>query len=846
MKKTINIFLLSTSFLSIAAPVFAQDNIAEENVIITATRRAEKNIKNIPISLNVLNSKQLENGNAQRLIDLVQLDPSFQLPQSESAMSITARIRGIGTQGTNFGLEPSVGVVIDGVPRSRTNMAYGALLPIESAEIIRGPQSTLFGRNTSAGIIAINTKKPNLKAIETNAALSLGNYNLVDIGGYISAPLKENLAGSLYYNARARDGFVNVNNGTSAARKDNSQDYFILGGQLLYKPSENGEIRFIYDISSREDVCCNALTYVSDSRVPVNSTALLNRISANSKLAGNQYNSFNSVTDRDFGQRIHENGASLEAKYKLNIGTLTSITASRYYDFAYAQDGEWSGADILYRDLSERPGGQVKTLSQEVRLNGEINKLNWLIGVFYLNEEINSHNIFRYGKDYETYIGGLLSGASAATIPVSQFIPNLRGLINSATNGSFNLNTLAMTEGGGWSDYFTQRSNSFSIFTHNIYNLNDKTALSFGVRYTNENKDFNAKYETTGSAGCKAIEQTYGFNPSANAPSNLAGVVGTVCVPWARSALDNTKHVQKFKDDQFSGNLSLSYKLYDNLTSYASFAHGYKAGGFNLDRVMVDDKGTIVSGAIGNQTIRQPDTSFAPETVDSYEIGLKGNWFNNKFIANLALFNAEYKNFQLNTYNGISQIVASVPKVYSRGFELDYKIKTHYGLSFNGGLAFADAVYTRKLGAPNDSASFLGKNLNLYLIGGQQLTASPKWTAVHAINYSRDLGEFKFNGNINHRHVSSINGGSNLDPRKSIPEMDLFNGNISIAQNNWSLELWGKNITNEKYPQIVFDGPLQGNSPLMAASGTTRAITSQIDAFPADPKTFGLTLRIKN
>ncbi len=815
----------------------------ETIIILSSPTRSLTN--ETPFSVSKINSKALEDNRIKSAQDLTQLVPSLQFPQSENALSVTARIRGIGTQGTNVGLEPSVGIMIDGIMRSRTAAGFGDLGELASIEVARGPQSSYYGANTSAGLIYVSSKKPTLD-FETKSFLTLGNLNYQNWGTSINGALGKNLAGRIFFTAAKRDGYMVVNQGLANERRDNNINYYSSRGQLYYW-NDNTDYRLIADYSKRNEACCNAPVFLSDSRAPVNSTTIINRIFQNGKYSGNQFDNLRAYADRPFDQTVLDKGLSLEINHYYQRAKLKSITSARYFDFAYSQDGEWSGADILYRDLAMQPGAKVKDFSQDLRLSGRFDELEWEIGGHFSHQIINSHNVFQYGKDYETYIGGLLSGASAATIPVSQYNINLRNLISTATGGIFNVNSLAMIEGGGWSDYFTQKADNLSLFGHGEYEIFEDAKIIIGARYIKDKKEFSAKYSTSGANGCRAIEQTYGYNPSANAPANLAGVVGTVCVPWARSALDGINHTQSFSDSNFAGNLTFYKRINGGLNTYISYNRGIKSGGFNLDRVMQDANGSIVSGAIGNQIIRSPNTSFKAETVDAYEIGLRGRNNNNFFAFGIAIFKQDFQNFQLNTYNGISQIVASIPEVNSKGFEIDYRYKTPIeGLRFHGGLAYADTKYGDNLGSPSDPNSFLGQNLNLYLIKGQQLTASPKWSVSNNINYMTKIDNYYFDFNLSHHHTSSYNGGSNLDPRKTINALNIFNSSIEINPDgaNWSLSLWGKNLSDERYAQIIFDGPLQGNSPLMAANGTTRAVTSQLDGFPAEPRTYGITIRL--
>ena len=324
-----------------------------------------------------------------------------------------------------------------------------------------------------------------------------------------------------------------------------------------------------------------------------------------------------------------------------------------------------------------------------------------------------------------------------------------------------------------------------------------------------------------------------------------------------RSALDNLDHRQSKQEKEWSGIVSAAYKVAENINTYASFSRGYKAGGFNLDRAFSSVIGgintSVVSGAPGAQTVAQPDTSFAPETVDAYEIGIKTQWFNKALTANLAVFHQTFENFQLNTFTGVSFVVTEVPEVVSKGAELDFFLRTPIdGLTISGGAAYTFAEYSKNLGAANIPSSFLGRNPNLYYLPGAQLTSAPVWTFGSAINYERSI--FSDNATlktyVDFRHSSEYLTGSNLDPRKLQSGITLVNGRIGITTKDerWTAEIWGRNLTDKRYAQITFDAPLQGDSPQLNRIGTTndfapRVINSQINAFAGEPRTYGATLR---
>jgi iron complex outermembrane recepter protein len=241
--------------------------------------------------------------------------------------------------------------------------------------------------------------------------------------------------------------------------------------------------------------------------------------------------------------------------------------------------------------------------------------------------------------------------------------------------------------------------------------------------------------------------------------------------------------------------------------------------------------------------VASPDTSFAQETVDSFEIGLKTQFFNRALTMNFALFSQKFENFQLNTFNGISFVVASVPEVLSDGLEMDFRFRTPVeGLVVSGGFAYTDARYGDDLGSPTQAGSFVANNL----------TSSPKETMSLAVNYDRPLlNGIELNTYFDMRYVGDHNTGSDLWINKVQESYKLFNGSIGFSSEdgNWSLDIWGRNLLDERYAQIIFNSPLQGDGPSLVQTSpgvfAPRTVTTQLDAFVGEPRMFGATLRMR-
>ncbi len=823
----------------------------QEEVTVTATRRATK-IQATPIAITAVGQKAIENAGVRETQSLTQVVPALSFPQSENSASVTARIRGVGTQGSNPGLESAVGIFIDGVVRSRNSVAFGDLGDIQRVEVLRGPQGTLFGRNTSAGLISVITKPPSLTEIEASATATYESFDGHYLNFGLSAPLIEDQLGvRVFGSLRKRDGYMDINPGLPSERGGNDKDSWALRGQVLWQAGENTELRIIVDAAHKDEECCYAAT-IRASGPGANGLTVPQTINAilgyTGKASSNTVKSQVGYADHDYSQLIDEWGLSAELNSDLGWANFTSVTAYRDWEYHYGQDADFSALDIIYLERDGSNFQRFKTFTQEFRLTGEAGWVDWLVGGFYSHEVLTRANSVRAGFGYEPFWMPHRSGLS---------VPALRATYSAVTGGAFDATGSLAQPGSGNLDFYEQTAESFALFTHNVFHVTDKFDVTLGLRWTTETKDLVADYngiktDPTRRTPCEALEAVYGYNSAAVVPPALAGLNALACLPGGRGALvaltaGDAVHLQTRDESEFSGILTLSYEVNENINLYASYSRGYKAGGFNLDRsytLSASDPRSIVSGAPGAQTIVGPDTSFPAEMVDAYEIGAKFTLAGGNLQLNLAAYYQDFEDFQLNTFSGISFFVTSVPEVISQGFELDANWFTDIdGLSVNFGVAYADARY----GDSAEMDAFVVANPALFNLPGNNLTSAPEWTLTGGITYEFPVLGGAWVGLIHAdaRYVSSQFTGSNLDPVKTQDGFALVNLRLGLttANERFSIELWARNVFDERYYQISFDAPLQGSAP--SALDRNPTTFSQIDAFLGEPRTMGITLKTR-
>ena len=840
-----------------AAPAMAQEARTDapeqrattlSGITVTAQKREEA-LQDVPIVINVLPEQLLQDTGVRDIKDMQVLVPGLTVTSTQSAAQTTARIRGIGTVGDNAGLESSVGIVIDGVYRSRNSVGFGDLGEVERIEVLKGPQGTVFGKNTSAGVINVITRRPSYTQ-SAEGEITVGNYGLFGVSGSYNDALGENAAFRVFASKRKRDGVDNVRFGAGPRTEgdDGDQNYHTFRGQLLLEPTDNLSINFVGDFSSREENCCvtvtthrgptaaiiNALTPGGEGVIPV--------VDLERRLG---------YANRPTSQDLKDKGVAMNIDWVspwANGATLSSVTSMRDWKAINGLDFDYSAADILYRAPDEDESlTQFETFSQELRMTGSSDRVDWMVGLFYSDEDLNRNDSYRFGAAYEPYLSTLvgsqvLAGVAAQLAPLGLTVnmANPALFLSQVSGRPFGTNYTGL----GSLDEHRQNAKSTAIFTNNTFHATDKLDLTVGLRYTHEKKDLHSVYNNpNGSLACGATlanpaarvggalaQRINGFSslPPALRAQLLGGLVpavapsiaGFMCLPWANIAHDGRDVTQKRTEKEWSGTFKAAYRWSDDVMTYGSAARGYKAGGFNLDRVQ-SIKG-LSSGIQGITPV--DDTSFPGEFVDSYELGMKTNWMDGNLLFNAALFYQKYTDFQLNSFLGTSFVVRSIPEVVSQGVEADVMWQTGMpGLTMQGGLTYAQTEYG------ND----LLPDVDLVALPGNQMSFAPRWSGNASVTYEWDMGnDLQARFNVGGKYMSKFNTGSDLDPQKMQDGFGLVNARLGLGRQDkrWMVEVWGQNLTNETYKQVGIDAPIQSGS---------------WNAFLGAPRMYGMTLRVR-
>jgi len=865
----------SLAALGAVSPAFAQDDDVSDEIVVTATGRTAA-IQDVPIAVTAIGGDTLENTGVQDLRDVTQVAPSLVIGTGQSNSSGTlVSIRGIGTGSDNPGFEGAVGIFIDGVYRARAGAALADLPELERVEILRGPQGTLFGRNTSAGAISVISAGPDFEpGMYIEGLLGLDDTEEGGLRAGVNVPMGDSFAFRVDGTIRQRDGYItDVTSGDDL----NTTDRYSLRGQAIWDLSPDASLRVIVDSAESDEVCCGVTPLVYGSTQGIIQLITGGTGTPPGFVGGALPASFAGATNsrieeremtvtpgRGYGEQTEDFGASGELNWDIGNINVTSITAFRDWSAERDQDVDFTSADIAYRDGLEV---SIETFTQEVRFQGEFGRVNWLAGLFYGDETIDTTDRIRVGSQVGAYtstasvantdafVPGANNGCElidytpGATFPsIFQCIDGLiepgAGPLSTAVNGTNGGYLLPAASGQGQqNDNWNVETQTMSVFTHNEIALSPALTLTLGLRYNQDTKDVTADLNATNTT-CDSLRlmetNTLGLtgagpnagivttilflDPDGPGPASagaLSSLMNLACNP-AVNPIANGDYEGSREENEFSGTASLAYDLSDDLMVYAGYSRGYKAGGYNLDRSGFDITPATLVAPVGLS-----DLEFEPEFTDAYEIGLKSTLFGGTTTANVALFYQQIHDYQSNNFNGFNFITQNVPEVISQGVEFELNARPIDGLNINAGVVYTDAYYDSTVvfnpidPGPNTIRSgdpLSGAGAAEYTVTGGVSYEMPITSGMSALFYL----DGRWNSGYRTQTLAR-------NPASDNDSFAIFNGRISLRDNNehWSIDLWGQNLTDEFYYVGAFQPPLQSTTVI----------------YPNAPQTWGITIR---
>nr|WP_315213990.1 TonB-dependent receptor [uncultured Flavobacterium sp.] len=730
----------------------------EENklveVVITSRRRIEK-IQNVPIPISVVSGKRAEEAGAFNPNRLKELIPSVQL-YSSNGRNTTLNIRGLGSAFglTNDGIDPGVGFYVDGVYYARPAATAIDFVDIERIEVLRGPQGTLFGKNTTAGAFNITTRAPSFTS-GASFETSYGNYNYIQAKASITGPISKNLAARISFSGTQRDGTIF---NTTTLKPTNSLNNVGFRAQLLYTPSENVNITFAGD-NARQRPDGNATVVAGVVTTKRAAYRQFDAIIADLSYKLPTTNPFDRITDADAPLRVNNDfgGASINVDAKIGKGTLTSTSAWRYWIWDPTNDRDFIGLPVLTKSQGNSRHDQW---TQEIRYAGEFSKkLSGVFGVFLIDQDLTSDPV-------QTEESGSAQWRFAQNTTSELW----------KTPGLF--------DGFGTKTTSRLKTLGAAVFSQVDWSITENLHLLPGLRFNYDKKDVDYKRETYG--GLQTTD-----------PALLA----------LKNALyTNQAFNFSVNENNFSGQVTLAYKPTKSVNTFATFANSYKPVGVNLGGLPTASGVTLIELA-----------RVKPEYVTHYEIGVKTKP-SPQSILNITLYNTDIKDYQTQVQTaevGVNRgYLANAEKVRVKGVEVEGSLRASSHFAFNGALSYTDGKYVSFKNAPVPLEETGGASAFKDVSGGD-LPGISKWSGSLGGEYNTSGNFLDLKGNyfiaLDSYARSTFSSSASPSQYLNIEGYALLNARVGFrAANGLSVLIWGRNVLNKDYFEQLL--PAAGNA----------------------------------
>ncbi|MEO5586612.1 MAG: TonB-dependent receptor [Novosphingobium sp.] len=875
----------SFASLGLSGAAFAQEDVAQpatdipadqaaqgNEIIVTATKR-EQTLQEVPVAVSVTTAETIERAQIRDIKDLSTVVPSLRVVEHQSSAQTDFLIRGFGNGANNAGIEPSVGVFIDGVYRSRSAAQIADFPDVQRIEVLRGPQSTLFGKNASVGVISIVTQAPKFN-FGGNLEASYGKFNALVLKGLVTGPITDTLAVSLAAGYNKRDGYVRD---LGTGNRENERNRWFVRGQLLFEPTDQLKVRIIGDYGKMDEICCavvNVRAATPTAIITTPTTTIIPGVGLGGlgKNVNSASNPFGDVVYNNFDSTNHiENyGVSGQIDYEMGPFSLTSITAWRKNRGITQQDSDFTSANTLGEHDEDL---QVSTFTQELRLSANFaDRVNLLIGGYYFNEKIRQDNSLKWGSDARLYFDRLIRGQTGGAGSLFTTVPAAIAL--ESTFGALEGNPAKYTgqffaPGSGLNEQYRLDNNAISVFGQVDFKVTDRLTLTGGANYTRDRKTFATNVVSTDAFAkidfnnplyaplrVGLLQQLFGFSPAAAiatqatpelvAANNPLSALRALQIFPQFLNVPNSVENGKTSDGNVSYTARLAYEVNDHINVYVSYATGFKASSINLGRDSRPLDNLATRNAITTAGLAQINQSYGsrfalPEKSTVYEAGLKADW--GVASANVAVFKQVINDFQSNIFTGIGFFLGNAGKQSTFGIEFDGLVRPTKSLTLGVAMtylapkyddfrksAFGDASGLRPAGIPAISSTFS--------IDWNHELANSDRIIVH--------GDFHYESPV--QILDGLPGFIAKDPLTGVPtaaglqagldaarafrrEVNEMNASLTYAMHNGlELTVWGRNLLNNRYLYTIFDSPAQPGS---------------VSAYPNQPLTWGGAVRFR-
>lgn len=788
------------SAIAHTAPVFAQDNAAFtlEEVIVTAQKR-EQSLQDVPLSVNAVSGEKMAEAGITNLEGMTGLVPN--LTFNQTGLGTNVAIRGISS-GINQGFEQSVGQYVDGIYYGRAQLTRAPMFDMERVEVLRGPQSILFGKNSIAGAISMTSAKPTDELEVSIGALYEPEHDEQQIDLVVSGPITDNLAGRLAIFDRTMDGYFD-NEFLDNDEQDDDEQF--IRGTLVWDASDDLSVTLKVEDGSFDskgrNIGATAETTVAGGTSYEQLLTSLTSANANRSLltAGAAGGALSDITSAGSSYSLNTNGEDFERtsngdssendmenvtitlEYGIGDYTLTSITGYNAYEYTENCDCDFISAELIEL-ISEE---EFEQYSQEFRITspgGET--IDWIAGVFYQENELEFNDSLLIPTD------SLLPAGVAANTPGF-------GVVSADVNKAI-LETTDKMRGATSNRAFEQDSELWSIFAQATWNMTEETRLTLGVRYTDEDKE--------------ASRRQYHLDANGAVESDLTALFGAFDVEEHSIADDRS-------ETSFTPLVTLQHDLTDDAMVYLSWTTGYKSGGFDVrsNAHPSATEGLPVQGVF----------EFEEEEAESIEIGGKFTLADGAAEVNVALFRTEYTDLQTSQFDGtLGFNVTNAGEATTQGLELDGRWRVSEGLTLSGALAYLDFEYDK---FPNSQCYF--NQTSPYPTGheyegqcdisGKTREFTPEWSGSLTADYVHSLSDaLEFRSTLDLIYSDSYYTAPTLDPRTEQDSYTKVNLRLALGSSDgqWEVALVGKNLTDEEV--MSFSNQLPVSNSFTGGEGT--------------------------
>ncbi len=803
-----SIIALSTALSATSLTAFAADeDFIIEDIVVTATKRSER-MKDVPISMSALGAEQIDQTGVRDLKSIAEYIPNLQISQSNDFRS-TVTIRGVGAQSRNIGFDARVGVYVDGVYMGQSPSLNQELLDLERVEVLRGPQGTLFGKNTVAGAINLVSKKPG-EELAGQVSADVGNLGYTEFKGSVNIPISDTVFSKFTIAKADRDGYVqNTLTGNDLMQVD-TLAYRV---QLRIQASDQLEINASFDGLNSDSLILvgeplsDTFAFVTTPFEPGERTVFF---------------------DKDPDDKRDVYGGHLDLNYEMDNGhTLKSITGYRSTDAIYTNQTDYSPLDII----TIRFADNYKQFTQELQfISPNDQKFTYMAGLYYYDQDADTRKDAFIGEDF---LEGYFS-VFGVPEPLQEVVRQTLGFGTPGDSATSNFGQVG--------------TKSYAAYFNGTYQVTDRFKIGFGMRYSIEDKDVNWTSDGRASGRPLAIP-----DPFVNLPGSDGNPIGSIlnadsvadvglysALAEAQLApfialnglafnigstgpdpLNPTPLINDRTDKFFAPSVNLMYAVTDDVNIYAKYSSGYKSGGFNLDFINADE-------LAANEGLE-----FDKETVDSFEIGFKGSFMDNRILLNMAGFIANYDDYQVNQFvdlgGGRTSIrITNAAKVQTKGIEVEATWHATEEFSFNGSLGVLDATFDEFLEGGTGGTD----------VSGNRLPNATTFNAAFSAQYYHELEDLNstllMRVDLTHRsgYFTTVNNNTSAPlrlgatvPFDYIDSITMINGRIGLISDTqgWEVYLWGKNLTDQR--KYVDD---------------LRDFFGTIARFPNLPRTYGI------